>query len=594
MNDMSERCPACCEPKSEVTPCACGYDPAAEISQFVLSPGTRLVSKEGAPEYQIGRVLGIGGFSVTYLAWDLTSSRKVAIKEFMPRENVYREASGAGVRPYDKGDQPVFEQGLERFLREARALSEFNHSNVVSVTDFFKANGTAYLVMPYYEGKTLGKYLEQRHHMPPDVAVRVMLSVLDGLKHIHSRTLDGKRWMHRDVTPYNIFLREAMTPLLIDFGSARVERTDRSNTASVVLTPGYAPFEQYVVAEDGQGPWVDVYGCAATLYHALTGEPPADAPERHYAVKDGKDDPLVPLEKMVPGIDLTVARAVVSGLAIDHRSRPQSAEEFQQILMGKRPPPKPADRLSTIEHAEPGPGAQPGLRRPQLWIAGVLLLVAAAAGLGIYVVQQQAEIARLGSGASTPSVQTTTPPPVPAPAPAPVAAPSGDIEKQMEQTQQENRTLQQKIASLEADKARVTDERDQAGKDLTRARNELLKKTQEVKKLDTTLSEARGEVAQKNTENSQLRAQISKAPSQFMIYKRILYDLNSCQAKAGQTLRANSFVPQKNEAGDYFGSKSGSTAAIVCGVFSVTIAGSARDAADAAELKSALLKPFQE
>ncbi len=187
--------------------------------------------------------------------------------------------------------------------------------------------------------------------MDAEVAVRVILSVLDGLRHVHERRIDGKRWIHRDVKPENVLLRSEGTPLLIDFGAARAEVGEHSQSMTVVLTPGYAPYEQYFSTGKAQGPWVDVYGTAATLYFALTGQVPPTSVERHDATTHGKADPLVPPERFGAAISPKIRDVLSKGLAIDYRLRPQNANQYLSLFTkatgGTTIEPPPSRRLKT-------------------------------------------------------------------------------------------------------------------------------------------------------------------------------------------------------------------------------------------------------
>ena len=232
-------CPGCFRHKGgEVAVCPqCGYDASASRSPLLLPALTRLNQR-----YLIGRTLGKpGGFGVTYLALDLTLQVKVAIKEYCPRDLVGRDTSRRTLAPHSQEDGELFQVGLQAFLDEARTLAKFDHANVVRVRDFFEANGTAYLVMDYYEGESLLEYLE-RHggKLPWRAALELMLPVLDGLREVHRRG-----FLHRDVKPHNIYLTTQGRPILLDFGAARQAMGERSRSLSVILTEGYAPFEQY-------------------------------------------------------------------------------------------------------------------------------------------------------------------------------------------------------------------------------------------------------------------------------------------------------------------------------------------------------------
>jgi serine/threonine protein kinase len=334
---LKAECPGCFEaPPKDSEACGCGYGAEVESSASMLPPGTLLSSPDGKLSYILGRVLGTGAFAFTYLARTVDGNERVAIKEYMPRQLAGRIANSTLVRPDSKESRPYFDHGLKRFLQESEALKQFKHPNIVEVLAFFEANDTAYLVMPYYEAMTLADYVDTHGALQPDAATRVIISILDGLRHVHSTKVDGRRWTHRDVKPENVLLRADATPLLIDFGAARTEAINEKRKLSVVLTPGYAPPEQHVPVERSDGPWVDVYGCAATLYFTLTGENPVDALVRKDAVDRRQADPLRPPHQVKSTISRRLSHNVVRGLALDFRERPQDADKFTNLLHLRR------------------------------------------------------------------------------------------------------------------------------------------------------------------------------------------------------------------------------------------------------------------
>jgi serine/threonine protein kinase len=288
----------------------------------------------------VGRLLGDpGGFGVTYLSFDQLQEGRVAIKEYMPREVAGRDTDGVSVVPYSFSEAEQFQYGLNRFLREARTLAQFDHANIVGVQDFFEANGTAYLVMDYHEGKPLDVYLDERAEewMDPEVATEVMLRVLDGLKAVHA-----EEYLHRDIKPDNVYLTRTGRPILIDFGAARQAMDERSRSLSVVLTEGYAPYEQY--REEGdQGPWTDIYGCGATLYRMITGQKPPSAPERNV------DDNLSPPHEVNSAVPLALSSAVVEALELKAEDRPSSAAGLQARLRAILEEEKEDERRSSAE-----------------------------------------------------------------------------------------------------------------------------------------------------------------------------------------------------------------------------------------------------
>ncbi len=329
-------CPGCFQHKEEaVAICPqCGYDTAALRSPLLLPVLICLNQR-----YLVGRPLGKpGGFGMTYLGFDLTLQVKVAIKEYCPRDLVGRDAGRQTLMAHSHEDGDLFRFGLQAFLDEARTLAKFDHANVVRVRDFFEANSTAYLVMDYYEGESLLEYLERRGgRLPWRNALNLMLPILDGLREVHRRN-----FLHRDIKPHNIYLTAQGRPILLDFGSARQAMGQRSRSLSVVLTEGYAPFEQYH-SRGAQGPWTDIYGAAATLYLLLTGQTPLSAPERI------QGDELIPPLQLVPDLPEPLNAALLNGLAMDAKQRPQTMDQFEQSLHGLLEETKPPTKTAPVD-----------------------------------------------------------------------------------------------------------------------------------------------------------------------------------------------------------------------------------------------------
>ncbi len=274
--------------------------------------------------YYIGRVLGQGGFGVTYIAQDLKLDRTVAIKEFLPKDQCSRRTDRVTVHSFseEKGEQ--FRFGLERFLSEAQNIAKLGgHPNIVSITDYAEANGTAYMVMEFIPGVTLKQYLaDQGGKIPYSVASEIMLHVMAGLNKAHEHGL-----IHRDVSPDNIMLSSFGPVKLIDFGAARQAVGEKSQNLTMVLKPGYAPEEQYR-SRGVQGPWTDVYATAATLYRCITGHVPPAAPDRL------AEDDLVRPSHICKDLPAAAEAAILNGLTVRANARPQTIKEFRQLLIG--------------------------------------------------------------------------------------------------------------------------------------------------------------------------------------------------------------------------------------------------------------------
>ena len=247
--------------------------------------------------YKIEKVLGQGAFGITYLARDINLDRQVAIKEFMPGQVSYRDKDHS-IQPINDDHKYDFENGLRRFISEARTLTKFEHPNLVRVYNVFEMNNTAYMVMNYEVGKSLQQILKSRKSLREDELMKILIPLMSGLEVMHA-----KGFIHRDIKPGNIFIRTDGSPVLLDFGSARQTRSERGDQAEPLtltnfVSPGYAPIEQYSGKSDRQGPWTDIYGLGATLYKSITGNMPVAAIDRSETlVHDGKDAYL-PISKL--------------------------------------------------------------------------------------------------------------------------------------------------------------------------------------------------------------------------------------------------------------------------------------------------------
>jgi serine/threonine protein kinase len=301
----------------------------------VLLPGCVLGGK-----YKVGRLLGRGGFGVTYLAWDTNLRVRVAIKEFLPRQLASRAAGGTQVYP-STGSQDTFNIGLEKFLEEARYLVKFrDNPGIISVLDFFSENGTGYMVMEYLDGTTLEQYMTVNAHLDISVVLQLIVPVADALRACHAEGL-----IHRDISPDNIFLTSDGRVKVLDFGAARSAIGSQSTNLSVILKEGYAPFEQYQ-RNGRQGPWTDIYALTATLYRLLTGDLPVTAPDRVAGT------PLPPPSdkglKLPPGLQALLDK----GLAIRPEQRYQTIDAFlpdlKRILPNLGPDDRPGGRQSKL------------------------------------------------------------------------------------------------------------------------------------------------------------------------------------------------------------------------------------------------------
>ena len=283
-----------------------------------LPPGYRI------DEYELVRVLGSGGFGITYLGYDHHLDKAVAIKEYLPNDLAVRTDNNS-VLPKSTQDKTDYEWGLARFLNEAQTLARFDHRHIIKIHRFFRAHGTGYSVMEYAEGETLSEVLQRKGTLTESELKAILFPILDGLEAVHEAD-----FLHRDIKPGNIVIRDDGSPVLIDFGSARQAVAGKSRSVTAIVTPGYAPIEQYS-AKGHQGPWTDIYGLGAVCYRCLTGEPPDDATERLRA------DPLVPAAQRCKGkVSAAFLNAIDRALRVDEGERPQDAAEWRDALLGRR------------------------------------------------------------------------------------------------------------------------------------------------------------------------------------------------------------------------------------------------------------------
>ena len=377
-----------------------------------LPSGTRL------GDYRFDTVIGQGGFGITYRAFDTQLAKFVAIKEYLPVEFAIRREDGQ-VAPRGARFAADFAWGRDRFLDEARALARFRHPHIVPVLRYFEANGTAYTVMEFEDGKNLAELLrEPGRPLSPDNVRRLAEALLSGLRAVHA-----ENFLHRDIKPSNIMVRRDGVPVLIDFGAARQAIGGRTRTLTSVLTPQYAPIEQYAL-DARQGPWSDIYSAGAVLHHAITGQPPADAAARVGA------DPYRPLAgREETRFDAAFLAAIDRALAFAPGDRPQSIAAWRALFA---PASAPSQEVPTERFADAVAAATPRLggavrdfgddvvpdtpRRSRigLLLAGVAVIAVAAATWHF-----QADVRQLLAGPSTTAATTSS-----ARLPAQAAAPA--------------------------------------------------------------------------------------------------------------------------------------------------------------------------
>jgi serine/threonine protein kinase len=311
--------------------------------------GNPLPIGQTVQEYVIEGLVGEGGFGIVYLARDTQLDRVVALKEYMPSALAMRGINGH-VTLRSQAELGTFELGRRSFVNEAQLLAAFDQPSLVKVYRFWEQNGTAYMVMPYYEGPTLRQWVK-KNGAPPEAWLRgMLLPLMDALETMHTQ-----RCYHRDIAPDNILLLKSGTdiprPLLLDFGAARRVIGDNSQILTVILKPGYAPIEQYSQsASMKQGPWTDIYALCAVLYAAISGKAPEASAAR------------IVTDEMPPAVQIGQGRythaflnVIDQGLAVRPDQRPQSMAALKLLF-----------EAATLNMATPAPIHTPPTAAPPL------------------------------------------------------------------------------------------------------------------------------------------------------------------------------------------------------------------------------------
>lgn len=303
----------------------CGNDIGDIPSEsFSLPAGSVLKER-----YVVGRVLGNGGFGITYIGYDESLQRKIAIKEYFPTECSARQGGTLNVEPYGGERGERYAMGLESFSAEARRLANFTAiEGVVDVYDVFNENNTAYIIMEYLSGETVKEMLNRRKSLGFGTTMNIIVPVLQSLIKVHKEGM-----IHRDVSPENIMRTTQGKIVLIDFGASRNNSLSVSKSLSIILKPGYAPIEQYDNKLD-QAAWTDVYATAATMYKMLTGVTPDNSNSRLLS------DSLKPVSELKEGLPKELDDILARALAVRPEERTQTATEFLDELLTLRDPKK--------------------------------------------------------------------------------------------------------------------------------------------------------------------------------------------------------------------------------------------------------------
>ena len=308
-------CSSCFSPiKKE--PCKkCGFSEESYIPENMVLPcGTILMGN-----FMIGKVLGKGGFGITYLAYDVKYSKIIAIKEYFPIELALRAAGDTHLSVRDKKSAELFKKGVTKFYNEASFVAKFaENPNVVKVYQFFYENNTAYFTMEYLTGMTLKDYVCRCGTISAEQALYIADRVADAFRDLHRDNI-----LHRDVSPDNIMLCSDGSVKLLDFGSARQVFPEGSQLLSVILKPGFAPLEQYM-RKGKQGEWTDIYSLGASLYYGLTKQIPENPQNR---IEDDSD-----MENNIYNIRPELWQLIYRSMMVKYTDRYSSTEEFCQAL----------------------------------------------------------------------------------------------------------------------------------------------------------------------------------------------------------------------------------------------------------------------
>jgi len=325
MQNRYDKCPNCMQALGQgedVCP-YCGFDVSGyEEKPNCLRPFTVLQGK-----YMIGRVIGMGGFGITYIGWDLNLQTYIAIKEYYPESFAQRDAMTTTIVSTLDSKKEIYDKGLKRYVEEARNLSKFYQlQGIVSVKDFFYENGTGYIVMEYINGVDLKHYLKGMGGKLDEATVLALMKpVFESLYEVHKNGL-----VHRDISPDNIMVDNEGKIKLIDFGSVRGQSAETDKTYTVILKHGYAPPEQYY-AKGKQGPWTDIYSLCATMYKMLTGEVPPNGVERM------EEDTYVDPSKKGISVSERTETVLRKGLAVKAPERYQDIGQLLTDLYGSGP-----------------------------------------------------------------------------------------------------------------------------------------------------------------------------------------------------------------------------------------------------------------
>lgn len=391
-----------------------------------LPPGTML------HEYRVERVLGVGGFGIVYLCRDELLGRQVAIKEYLPGQFAQRGSSGL-VASRTRTGAGTFSLGLRSFVNEARLLARFDHPTLVKVLRFWEGNGTAYMVMPFYQGITLREHREALDKPPSEAWIRALVTpILGALEMLHAESV-----FHRDVSPDNILILGNGQPLLLDFGAARQVIADRTQRLTSFVQPDFAPVEQFGQIEHlAQGAWTDLYALAAVVYFCMLGEPPASSINR--VIRDVMQpfSGIAEQLRVMHGVTYSPAflAAWQHAIAVMPEQRTQSVAQLRDELLAgdkgrkpappPKPPPAPQPPPATALFPPPARKSAQGsaIKRWQ-WISATALAMVLLGAFAMVVNSHRTAVAPTDKGIPSAPAAASQPLPAPSESTTPTAAP---------------------------------------------------------------------------------------------------------------------------------------------------------------------------
>ncbi len=287
----------------------------------MIEPDTALPAGTELEHYRINSTLSAGGFGIVYLATDLQNNLQIVIKEYMPNKLAQRLPDGF-VMPQGEQQQEHHNEGMRLFLQEAAALIKLKHSNIVRVLNFFRANGTVYMVMEYRPGKNLQRYIKSRNGNLSEHFLRTIFPpLLEGLRVVHETG-----FLHLDIKPGNIHLCSGGVPLLLDFGAVHPRNTSRKLQVTQVVTPGFSPMEQYNLG-GYIGPWTDIYAIGASMRACIEGSAPMSAKDRNE-----KDKMKPAAHAFKRRYSASLLQAMDWAMEMDPLLRPQTVDEFLDAI----------------------------------------------------------------------------------------------------------------------------------------------------------------------------------------------------------------------------------------------------------------------